>query len=353
MNYYPVYIPTLNRFEHFSRCLNSLEKCVGSEQTDVYIGLDYPPTDKYVDGWKKIDAYLKEKEQKNGFKNLFVRRREHNCGVGKVGSNSMLLFEEVHKKYDCYIFSEDDNIFSPNFLVYMNKCLDEFKDNPDIIGVTGYSYPVEWTVSNGATCFKQNFNASMWGTGFWRDKDSKLQEYISSGKLIEDLPHVLKNKTYRNMIDACFIEYITATVSPLKLLRSQTDMAVRATLAVNNKYFISPVISKVKNLGFDGSGYYCQTIDESLNGVTAGTYNYSNQPIDKEDTFNIILDEFNNTAENRQRLNEFDVRTKEQTREARFLLWLMENIGIWSAKTYYLLKMPLFIVNKIWHRINR
>ena len=59
--YAPVWIPTLNRFEHFKRCLESLERCTGADKTDVYVGLDYPPSDKYVEGWKKIDAYLAEK----------------------------------------------------------------------------------------------------------------------------------------------------------------------------------------------------------------------------------------------------------------------------------------------------
>ena len=63
MNYAPVVIPTLNRYEHLKQCLESLEKCTGAEYTDVYIGVDYPPNDRYVEGWKKVDAYLQEKKQ--------------------------------------------------------------------------------------------------------------------------------------------------------------------------------------------------------------------------------------------------------------------------------------------------
>ena len=65
-NYSPVIIPTLNRYEHFKRCLESLEQCTGATYTDVYIGLDYPPADKYIDGWRKIDEYLQFKETHNG-----------------------------------------------------------------------------------------------------------------------------------------------------------------------------------------------------------------------------------------------------------------------------------------------
>ena len=103
--YAPVIIPTLNRYNHFKRCLESIEMCTGAEYTEVYVGLDYPPSEKYIEGWKKIDNYLAEKEKNNRFKRLIVFRRGHNCGVGVNGSNGSLLVEEVSKTYDRYIFS--------------------------------------------------------------------------------------------------------------------------------------------------------------------------------------------------------------------------------------------------------
>ena len=89
--YAPVIIPTLNRYEHFIKCLESLEKCTGAEKTDVYVGLDYPPSEKYEIGWKRIDDYLAEKELSNGFNKLIVFRRKENCGVGHAKSNGSLL----------------------------------------------------------------------------------------------------------------------------------------------------------------------------------------------------------------------------------------------------------------------
>ena len=74
--YAPVVIPTLNRYEHFKRCLESLEGCTGAEHTDVYVALDYPPSDKYVEGWKKMDAYLAEKEIYPEKRNVHIRKNE-------------------------------------------------------------------------------------------------------------------------------------------------------------------------------------------------------------------------------------------------------------------------------------
>lgn len=52
MNYAPIIIPTLNRNEHFRKCLESLEKCSGAENSEVFVALDFPPSDKYIDGWE-------------------------------------------------------------------------------------------------------------------------------------------------------------------------------------------------------------------------------------------------------------------------------------------------------------
>ncbi len=129
----PVIIPTLCRFEHLKRCLESLERCKNAEFTDVFIGLDYPPSDKYVDGWQKIDAYLQEKEVNNGFSHLFIKRREKNIGAVR---NFAELRKEV-ADYGFFIFTEDDNEFSPCFLDYMNQNLRLYKDDQSIFRICG------------------------------------------------------------------------------------------------------------------------------------------------------------------------------------------------------------------------
>ena len=46
MIYSPVIITTLNRHEHFRQCLESLERCTDADKTNVYVALDYPPSEK-------------------------------------------------------------------------------------------------------------------------------------------------------------------------------------------------------------------------------------------------------------------------------------------------------------------
>ena len=98
--YAPVYIPTLNRYEHFKRCLESLERCTDADKTDVYVGLDYPPSEKYVAGWKKIDEYLKEKEKKQAA--ATTKRAVKSVGNSAAGTIGRELGKEVGKNFGSF-----------------------------------------------------------------------------------------------------------------------------------------------------------------------------------------------------------------------------------------------------------
>lgn len=250
----PVCIPTLNRYDHFKRCLESLESCTLAEMTDVYVGLDYPPSEKYVEGWERIDAYLVEKEKNNRFRNFYVRRRDHNCGVGGNTSNAALLRNEVEAVNDYYIFSEDDNEFSPNFLVYMNQALEKYKDDSRIMAICGYNYPVD--MSGYPNNIYASHEYSAWGIGRWTAK-----EQLFSREDIKSLLHspraVLKLMKKRPGIIMTLIDMLDKNA-----LWGDT---CRVALAyVNDKYTIAPALSMVRNHGHDGSGVHCRSSDSFI-----------------------------------------------------------------------------------------
>ena len=74
----PVLIPTLNRYEHFKRCVESLAHCTHADKTDLFIALDYPLKDSHWKGYKKIKQYLSEI---SGFKTITIIERERNFGA--------------------------------------------------------------------------------------------------------------------------------------------------------------------------------------------------------------------------------------------------------------------------------
>ncbi len=273
--YAPVVIPTLNRFEHFKRCLESLEKCSGASLTEVYVGFDYPPSDAYLEGWLKLGEYLNHKEKSNGFKNLYVFRRERNYGICKKGSNAGVTIAEVMKKYDRYIFTEDDNEFSPNFLEYMNWGLESFKDDDRIISICGYTELKIDTIKNNVYAYPR-FNG--WGKGVWVKKQAKLHKFYDQKVIYEELRNTPLKKAFQGAA-----EHPAHLLGMLAKNQTWGDTIV-GSLPENERYVILPTLSKVRNLGHDGSGQHGK-------GCTTQNHKYLNQDIDLSEHFMPIVEE--------------------------------------------------------------
>lgn len=263
--YAPVVIPTLCRYDHFKRCIESLSKCTHAAQTEVFIALDYPSKKEHKEGWKLISNYLDN--CKLNFRKLIVIRRKQNYGVSK---NIYSLRKFVFEKYDCLIFSEDDNEFSLNFLDYINKGLDFYKDDNRIMAISGYNYPVR--IENSRNNVYLNTKFSAWGCGLWKEKYALLENAKSEEfcKKILSSPFV----TFKFIIKRPSI--LTSLISNMKKNIFLGDGCYEAYLIYNNKFSVFPVISKVRNRGHDGSGINCGDMEDDI---------YETQEIDLNSLF--------------------------------------------------------------------
>ena len=182
MTYYPVIIPTLNRYEHFKRCVESLACNTHADKTELVIGLDYPPSEKYEEGYKKIKEYIPSIV---GFKKVTVFERSENYGAGR---NFRELKKYVFDHYDAVILTEDDNEFSPCFLDYMNNALKKYNANKEVTCVTGYNSIRLYHLSKHNVFFAPSGTA--WGMGQWRHKqinDDLLEKKRIHEKFIETI----------------------------------------------------------------------------------------------------------------------------------------------------------------------
>lgn len=353
MKYAPVIIPTLCRSRHFIRLMESLKRNPWARYTEVYVGLDFPSQPRHRVGWEEIGRYLAESDL-SAFKAVHVSRRASNAGV--LG-NTRLLREEATRGHDRWIVLADDLEVAPCFLEYIDRCMERYDDAPEVVAVCGYTYPVRWDVSPGATCLLQSLNAAEWGTGYWVGKSERVQEYMSRREGVRALPRVLAQRLWERMIDPCRREYFTDVCSPWLRGRSMvnrfTDIGLRCYLAVTGARAVSPVVSKVRNHGFDGSGEYCGVVDATLRGDTAGTYDYAHQPLDTAETFALVEDTRQSDDENFRRLNRFDGRTRHEMRHTRRMIWLCRHTGLWGAEAYSLALFMCVLPGKVWRKIRR
>ena len=166
----PIIIPTLNRYEHLKRCVESLAKCTHADKTELVIGLDYPPSEKYVEGWIRVKDYV---STIHGFKTVTILSANTNLGFTK---NWRKCIDYVFQKYDTYIFSEDDNEFSPCFLDYADKALTRYWDDTRVSAVCGYNFPVNMSNYDKNIYFHHQFSA--WGVARWKHKYYSADEQL-------------------------------------------------------------------------------------------------------------------------------------------------------------------------------
>ena len=289
-----IVLPTLCRHKHLEKCLDSLKKNPCAQYVDLYIGLDYPANDSHWPGYRKI-LKLMEKDY-SMFRSFHLIKRPTNYGVSK---NTVSLYQEVFEEHEQFIYMEDDAEVSENYLEYMLKTLDYFRDDPDVISVSGYSYPVRFKMGNNCTVITQNAIFNMWGAGFWKDKYKVFRKEITEDLcLIRNYSYNLKHFKLSRYRRTDYIN-IVAGIDPddkdvrelCPMFTRPTDIAMGVYMQVNGKYQAMPIISKVRNNGFDGTGLYCKAVKPSRFGkIISDSYDYSRQPIDKKKTFTLLYD---------------------------------------------------------------
>lgn len=261
MKYAPIIIPTLNRYNHLTRCIESLKNNKWADETELYISLDYPPSEKYVEGYRRIKEYLDKGIE--GFKKVNVFYQKQNLGAV---DNFLFLIDLVYKDNDNMIFTEDDNEFSPNFLDYMNKGLKIVREDRSLIAVGGYSYLVDWP-NDGQNVEKICSLFSCWGFGMWKDDLLGMKNYIEN-KMEKELKgggikKLRKKQRFLMCATLDSFENINLDMFDKGHMRlMDTTMAIHNIL--QNRYMIVPKKSLVRNWGNDGSGIHGGEMEDTL-----------------------------------------------------------------------------------------
>ena len=258
--YAPVVIPTLCRSDHFIRCVTSLMQCKGANYTDLIVGLDYPTKESHWKGYRIIDEFI---NSISGFKNVIVFKHMTNLGATE---NIIYLRNYATDHYDRYIFTEDDNEFSPNFLEYINKGLEKYKDDPRVYSISGYNYPIDMTG------YCKNIYAycasSAWGAGYWTKK--YFAPNLSEMQKVARSPFKLLKIYHSRPVGVLNLAIM------LYENKVYGDVYTGTRLILENRVSIFPTVSKVRNHGHDGSGIHC---GNSLYNI------FENQPIDAAGSF--------------------------------------------------------------------
>lgn len=304
----PVLIITLCRYEHFLRCIASLQKNEIAKETDLYIGLDYPAKESHWYGYKKIEKYLDGGI--DGFKNVYIIKHQANLGPEK---NYTAMREILYREHDCYIYTEDDNVFSPNYLQYMNICMEHFQDDEKVIAVSGYMYPVNMEDING-NILKIATYFSAFGFGIYRKWSEKLDKVINMQTFLKMYRNVKMMKKLKKASPNQYCNFIKGMVEYTPdLILGDNIRSVDLAWGLYDFFYgyemVFPTVSKVKNNGYDGTGVNCSAQntenDREASNQTYRGYDFSRQNIDLETNFLLEFPENINENSVNEKLDQF------------------------------------------------
>lgn len=242
MKYAPIMIQVYDRLDHLKQLIDSLKKDPLSIDTDLYIISDAAYTDEHADSISNIREYA---DSISGFKTVNIIKPESNLGAIK---SFLLLKKIIFENHDNLIFFEDDNKVSPHFLKFMNDCFVKYKDDPKVMYVCGYKYPVDLPNDYNHEVFFYPA-VSAWGMGLWKSKDLEVVDL--------DKASIKKDKKNLNKLKKFSYTTYLILLQDLYSNKILIDARKEYLMIKNDLVAVFPTVSLVKNTGHDGSGLNC------------------------------------------------------------------------------------------------
>ncbi len=244
----PILVSVYNRLSHLQSCIKALQLNDLAINSDLFIVSDGPKHQKDEGIIKDIRNYV---PTISGFNSVTLIAHEKNLGAIKsinTARNALL------NKREKLIFLEDDIIVTQKFLDYMNRGLDFYADDQRIFSIAAYTFPIKLPSDYNRGVYTW-YGYTGWGVGLWNDRWTKVDWELSG------FNDFLKDKTR-----VAEFNRIAEHVLPI-LKRNQRGNAFAGDAILSYHMFnndlltIFPVVSKVRNIGHDGTGENCGITD--------------------------------------------------------------------------------------------
>lgn len=244
MNYAPIIIFAFNRSASLEKLIISLKNNPEAKDSILHIFVDGP---RNIAGeQEKIRETQKIAKNITGFKSVEYHFSDINNGLG---SSVITGVTKVITQYGKAIVLEDDLILASNFLAFMNEGLTIYEKEQKIFSICGYTNRIKKPKNYGYDAYLCT-RSSSWGWGTWKDRWETVNWELN------DWESCLKNKKTFNKWGGsdCF-----RMLSDWKSGKNKS-WAIRFCYSqfTQSKLALFPIISKVKNDGFDGEGTNCK-----------------------------------------------------------------------------------------------
>ena len=236
----PIVLFVYNRAKHTRQTIEALQRNELAKESVLIIFSDAAKSQQQEEPVNEVRQYI---QQINGFKSVSIVERENNFGL----ANSIIDgVTSILNEYGRIIVLEDDLIVTPHFLAFMNRALDKYETETQVIQVSGYMFPITIEIKEDALFLPLT---TSWGWATWKrawelfDPEAKGYARVKTDLKLRKQFNLDGAYDYFSMLEA-------------QLAGKVDSWAVRWQLSsfLNNKLTVYPKISLIVNAGFDGSG---------------------------------------------------------------------------------------------------
>jgi hypothetical protein len=245
-NFAPIVLFAFNRPNHLKIILSSLSKNPEFYSSPLFI---------YCDGIKYLRDSVNVSNTiaiANEFPhpNKKVIRSDINLGLAK---SIIFGVTQVINIYGQAIVLEDDLEVEVSFLKFLNEALSIYKNNPNVMQISAYMFPIPEFITRSEVIFLNNI--SSWGWATWSHAWKKFDPNAYGWELL------ITNKELRRNFDVSgSYSYSDMLIRQIKGEIDSWAILWNWSVFRNSGLIVYPPVSLVKNNGFDGSGTHCDRI---------------------------------------------------------------------------------------------
>lgn len=236
----PIALFVYNRPAHTHQTIDALQKNDLAGESDLYIFSDAPKKPEAAEAVREVREYIKTI---GGFRSVSIVERDKNWGL----ANSIIDgVTRLCNEYGRVIVLEDDLVTSPHFLRFMNEALDRYQDEPQVMQISGYMFPVKVEIEEDALFLPLT---TSWGWATWIrawqlfDPDAKGYARVKADLALRKQFNLNGAYDYFSMLEAQLAGRVDSWA-----VRWQLSAFLLGGLTLYPRY------SLVINSGFDGSG---------------------------------------------------------------------------------------------------
>lgn len=254
----PIVLFGFKRPHELKLTLDALKANPLASASDLYVFVDFP---KKAEVMPKVLQVRQVLDELTGFKSIYRDYAESSIGCA---SSIIRGISYVLDRHPSAIIVEDDLITSPNFLAFMNQCLQQYATNRKVYSVAGYTFPFERPANYDADAYFIHRH-SPWGWATWADR------WHSIDWTVADYDQFKNDKQAQK-------DFMRGGADLVRMLRRQIEGEIDAwDIRYGYSQYkaggltVYPTTSKVQNIGFGQDATHTDVYNRYKTQLDEGT----------------------------------------------------------------------------------